>query len=766
MVTEDFDVGFGDAGAAAEVFNGGEGAFFAGFDDALGGLLAHAGKRGDWRQQGVAVDDELRGAGAVEVDAFAGEASEEHFPGELQDDECRILLGVEFLFFRQGLEAFHLRFDVVLAARDDVGVEFGGADGEIRGVVRERIMDFAVGNAVGHHDVGRRVGAREEIFYLLTRLDEPFGDAALAEDFDDLRRDAPALADFFHRLEGKQRVDAVVDEVHHDVIARGDSVFDGALAAPNQVLRVAEPDVGAVGETGNAHEVGEYVRLRVVNHLARERRAELRDAERAARRAEFFGRDAEGARGIEDGHRGFIVERDGLRVAVREVFEHLDDGRVIVAEDVELDESAADGVIIEMGRDGAAVHIVGRMLNRREEMNVHVARHDHNAGRMLARRRFDAHAAMGHLVDVGNVLFDALFLEEFLDVAERCLVGDSLDGTSAIDIVLAEQDFRVFMRDRLIGTGEVQVDIRDFIAVEAEEDGKRDVVAVFNHGFAADRAYFVRQVIAAAVGAVGDEFAVLAFRAAPVRRQRVDLGDTRHGRDERGTDGTTRTDEVAVVVGFLDETLRDEVQHGESVCDNRLELLFESVFDDFRQVLAVHLAGLFVGHLADFVVGARNLRRIEVVRNRLEAFNLVGDFARIRHDGLVGGLFAEVREFLEHFVRRTQIKRRLFFSIVKALALHEDGTVDTVFRVQKMHIAGRDERFAELFGDFGDLEVDVDEVFVGLDIRVFVAAFQEVIVVNRLDFDVIVERSDFEQVLVGTPLFDGADDFAGFAGRA
>lgn len=248
MVSEDLDVGFGDAGAAAKVFHGGEGAFFAGFDDALGGFLAHTGKRGDWRQQGVAVDDELRSAGAVEVDAFAGEASEEHFPGELQDDERRVLLGVEFLFFRQGLEAFHLRFDVVLAARDDVGVEFGGADGEIRGVVRERIMDFAVGNAVGHHDVGRRVGAREEIFYLLTRLDEPFGDAALAEDFDDLRRDAPALADFFHRFEGKQRVDAVVDEVHHDVIARGDGVLDGALAAPYQVLRIAEPDVGAVRE--------------------------------------------------------------------------------------------------------------------------------------------------------------------------------------------------------------------------------------------------------------------------------------------------------------------------------------------------------------------------------------------------------------------------------------------------------------------------------------------------------------------------------------
>lgn len=217
---------------------------------------------------------------------------------------------------------------------------------------------------------------------------------------------------------------------------------------------------------------------------------------------------------------------------MREVFEHLDDGRVIVAEDIELDETAADGVIIEVGRDGAAVHVVGRMLNRREEMDVHVARHDHDAGRMLARRRFDAHAAMGHLVDVGNVLLDALFLEELLDVAKRRLVGNGLDGACPVDVVLAEEDFCILMRDRLVGTGEVEVDIRNFIAVEAEEDGKRDIVAIFDKRFAADRADFVGQIVAAAVRAVGDEFAVLAFWAAPVRRQRVDLSDAGHGRDE------------------------------------------------------------------------------------------------------------------------------------------------------------------------------------------------------------------------------------------
>ncbi len=63
MGAQDLDVCLGDAGAAAQVFNGREGALLAGFDDALGGFLAHAGKGSNRRQECIAVDDELVGAG-------------------------------------------------------------------------------------------------------------------------------------------------------------------------------------------------------------------------------------------------------------------------------------------------------------------------------------------------------------------------------------------------------------------------------------------------------------------------------------------------------------------------------------------------------------------------------------------------------------------------------------------------------------------------------------------------------------------------------
>lgn len=43
-----------------------------------------------------------------------------------------------------------------------------------------------------------------------------------------------------------------------------------------------------------------------------------------------------------------------------------------MAEDVELDQTAFDGVIIEMGCNDAAVLLVGRILDGREMMDVHI----------------------------------------------------------------------------------------------------------------------------------------------------------------------------------------------------------------------------------------------------------------------------------------------------------------------------------------------------------------------------------------------------------
>ena len=128
----------------------------------------------------------------------------------------------------------------------------------------------------------------------MARVDEPLRDMAgfqlpfvvrrLLAQFIELV-DALALTDIFHDLETRLGLDAVLDEIVHDVVTRRDGFLQGNRARRNQVLGIVQPDVGAVGETGNADQFRKGLGLGVDEHLADERRAKFRDAQAADFRA-------------------------------------------------------------------------------------------------------------------------------------------------------------------------------------------------------------------------------------------------------------------------------------------------------------------------------------------------------------------------------------------------------------------------------------------------------------------------------------------------
>ena len=339
-----------------------------------------------------------------------------------------------------------------------------------------------------------------------------------------------------------------MNQIHHDIVTGRDSILDGTLPAADKVLGVAQPHIRTMGETGDTHQVREHVRIGVVNHLSRKRRTEFRDAESSRSCPKFLRRKSQRIRTIEQGHGGHIIKRNGLRVAAGQVLQHLDYRRVIVPQNIKLNQTAAYGMVIEMGSNRSAVHIVGRVLNGRKEMHVHIAGHNHDAGRMLAGCGFHTHTAMGQPVDIGDMFLYPLFLEVFFHITKSGLICHGLNGTGAVYVVLAKEDFRVLMCHRLVSTREVQIDIGNLIAIEAQEHGKRDIVAVLDERRAADRTFHIRQVIATAIGAVCDELAVLTMRTAPMRRQRINFGNARHGSDKGRTYGTTGAYQIAIVI--------------------------------------------------------------------------------------------------------------------------------------------------------------------------------------------------------------------------
>ena len=128
---------------------------------------------------------------------------------------------------------------------------------------------------------------------------------------------------------------------------------------------------------------------------------------------------------------------------------------------------------------------------------------------------------------------------------------------------LSEDLSGIGMRLRLVLPGEVQIDIRLLVSVKAEEGLKGDVEAPAVQLRAAVRALFLWHVTARHSGEGlylrGVEVTPVAVRADIVRRKRVYLCDMRHCRGKGGADGTPGTDEIAVLIGLVDEPLRNDV---------------------------------------------------------------------------------------------------------------------------------------------------------------------------------------------------------------
>ena len=364
------------------------------------------------------------------------------------------------------------------------------------------------------------------------------------------------------------------------------------------------------------------------------------------------------------------------------------------------------------------------------------------------------------------MLLLALLLEILLHIAKGCLISYGLDGACLIYIVLAEQHLRVFVGYWLINAGEVQIDIRHLIAIKAQKDRKGNIVPILDKPRTADRAVLVGQVVAAAVGAIRNEMAVLAVGAAIMRRQWIDLRDAGHGRNKGRTYRATGTNQIAVIIGFLDQSLGNQVEHRETMPDDWFQFLLQPCFHDFRQILAVHAFRLVVGHGANFIICARYHRRIQIIRDGLEILYHIRDFARVGNYCLISQFLAQIIELRQHLLRGAQVQGRLLVRIRKALALHQDGTIDIVLLVQEMHITGGYQHFAQLPGQLRHLQVDPAQIIVGIDIREFLAALQEVIIVDGLDFQIIIKRRNLYQLLLRRPGHDGANQLPRLAGRA
>ena len=514
--------------------------------------------------------------------------------------------------------------------------------------------------------------------------------------------------------------------------------------------------------TGYTHNLTEFLRLYVADHLTYELGTAFRDTEGADSTVNLLRRNAERACILEDTHRFLIAHRNLLGIEVRIhillqiFFQHLQNHRIIVAQNIQLNQTVIDAVIIVVSSNRSAILIIGRTVHRRNIMDIHITRHNHDAAGMLASSALDAGKAFNQRSHMRRMHMQILALIIFSDKAYRRFISNGCNRTGTANVIAAEKLLGVLVRYALVGhggriigidtTGEVQINIRNLIAVEAQENRKRDIMTVAQHSGAAFGTILRRQVKAAVDLIVHKEFAVTAVRTAIMRFQRINLGNIQHRSNKGRAYAATRAYQVTAVDRMLNQLMRNVIQYGEAVADNRIQFHLQAVLNNLRQLFAVPFMRLSIGQIAHGILGTGNRRRIQLVAvgNRLNAFNHIRNLIGIRNNNLVGCLLAQIRELLEHLLRSMQVQRRLQIRILVALTGLQNRTQLCILRIEEMHVAGCYSQLAQAFAKLVDFAVMLAQIL----LRAVIFAYQKLIIARRLNFQIIIKAGDFLQLLI------------------
>ena len=299
------------------------------------------------------------------------------------------------------------------------------------------------------------------------------------------------------------------------------------------------------------------------------------------------------------------------------------------------------------------------MLHRGEGVDLLPDGQNDNAARVLAGATPNARTAGSEPLLLAAPLVDAVVLAVVEHISVGGLVCDRCDGARLEGLLMAEDDLRVGVGLGLVLAGEVEVDIRLLVSLEAKERLKGNVKARLYQRLPADRADPVRHIDAAPAHVGLDlfriEVAVVALGAVVVRAQGIDLRDAGHRRDKGGADGAAGADQVPVLVGLPDELLRDDVHDGVAVLDDGSKLLLEPVLHDLRQGIPIHAVGLAEADLPELLVRVLNDGRALVRPHRGDRLDHVRDLIGVGDDDLLALVRAEVGKLVHHLIGRPKV---------------------------------------------------------------------------------------------------------------
>ena len=184
--------------------------------------------------------------------------------------------------------------------------------------------------------------------------------------------------------------------------------------------------------------------------------------------------------------------------------------------------------------------VICRVLYRCEVFRDIFIRNDDNTTWMLTGCTFDVGTSsrkvflhrFTHIVDMH--LFGITGY-----ITESCLFRHGTDGTGTECMAFSEYFLDELMSSPLIFIGEIQVDIRNLIGIEAKECLEWNIMTIALHDGTTVWTYLVRQVKSALDFRIINPLTVVAVWTQIMRNQRIDFGNTGHGGGKGGSNRTS-----------------------------------------------------------------------------------------------------------------------------------------------------------------------------------------------------------------------------------
>ena len=178
-------------------------------------------------------------------------------------------------------------------------------------------------------------------------------------------------------------------------------------------------------------------------------------------------------------------------------------------------------------------------------------------------------------------------IEIITNITIGCLFSNGCQGSCAKHVILAKQFFSIGVGTTLIITGKIQVYVRNFVPLKAQKDFKRNIKAIFFKFGATFWTNCIRHVYPSTILARFIKLAILTIWATIMCRQRINFRDIRKIRHNRRTYRTTRTNNVAIIIGIFYKFVGNQIEHCIAVTNDRFKFLIYALLNEFRQRIAI-----------------------------------------------------------------------------------------------------------------------------------------------------------------------------------